>query len=225
MGVDALDGVRVPYAGVLGPGRVLLLRQHVALHQTDDRRTGLGVEDVTQVPDGVVGGERAAAPPAHVLADMQRPGPQVVARFPTFQQERAGQVVVAGAGQVLADLAAQVGLRVPLEGVGILEREQLGADAQVAALRHCRRGAADRRLARHPADESVSGAGGKAEQRCRAQEVAAVDAAFGEVFLESGKVWMLAAFLNGFSSRQSRPRPRQPPGNPRDVVMVVCCRR
>ena len=177
VGVDALDRIGVPQAGGLVARVVRVLLQHVALHEAEGRGAGLRIEHVLQVPDCVVGGELPAVAPLDPLAHVQGPGLEVRARLPSLQQLRAGDVVVAGARQVLAHLGTDIGLGVPLEDVGVRDFEDLLANLQRAAL-----GQRRPRLPYRPSPDHDRGrARRQPQQGGGAQELSASDSSLSEV--------------------------------------------
>ena len=175
-----LDGVGVPQLGrhhhvalvVLLAGVDLL--EHVALHQADDRGADIGIEAVLDVPGGIFGRPFAAVVPGRVRHG-ERPGLEIGRGFPLRSEMRPGDVVGAGAGEIAAGLAHDVGVEDPGERVRIVDLGHPHGDLDGAALGQIlRQGRRRERLAGDLARPHVGGARGHAEQRRITNELAAV---------------------------------------------------
>ncbi len=188
--IDLLDGIGIPD---LGDGLAVLLHavEHIAGHQPDDRGADGFVEDMLEVPDHILGGEGAAVVPFDALADMERPGLQILAGIPAFQQIGPGDVVDPGPGQIFRHLAEDVRRLQPVDGMGRGDLLDPMGDMDGAALRHVGERRGDGRLAIELADEAIGGARREAEQGRAAQELAAIDLSLRELLLQDGNIGML----------------------------------
>ena len=129
------DGVTVHlFDGAVGPelgahhrlaGGVLLARvvgdHQEGAEQADDRGAGLLVEPAREVPDDMIGSELIAVRPFDPLLQVERPGLEVVARRPFLEQPGAGDVIGAGAGQEIADLADDIRAVIRVRGRRIVD--------------------------------------------------------------------------------------------------------
>src|SRR4029453_18632174 len=87
------------------------------------------------VPSGLFGGEGLALAPLGV-ADGEGPGLEILRGFPFAREMWPGHVVDAGAGQIAADLADDIRVVHPREGVRIVDLRDALGDADGAALRN-----------------------------------------------------------------------------------------
>jgi len=117
--VDLLDGpVRIELGAQFGVALVVLLTGVVVddletLEQANNRGSQLLVEKARQVPDDMVCGQLVAIRPFDALFERQGPDRQVVVRLPLLQQPGTRDIVGPGAGQIVTDLPADVGVKYP----------------------------------------------------------------------------------------------------------------
>src|SRR5206468_5074856 len=111
VGVDLLDGIRVPeprgllrIALVVLVARVDLVEQE-ALHESEHGGAGLRIEHVLEIPDDVVGRELPAVVPLHAATYAQGPRLEVRTGLPLFDETRARDVVGPGDREVVEYLA------------------------------------------------------------------------------------------------------------------------
>jgi hypothetical protein len=161
MVVDFFDGVGSPDLGghfrvalVILLARVDLLEQ-IGLHEADRRRSGRRIEDVVEVPHHVVGDEGSAAMPLDVLAQIERPGLEVVARLPALSEQRPRDAVLSGAGERLGDVEGYGRRLRPVMRMRMGYLVHPHADLGCAALRQGRLGRSYEVLARDLADECI----------------------------------------------------------------------
>jgi len=145
------------------------------LNRAEHRGADIRVEPALDVPDHLVGDQVVAVRPLHVLAQVQGPALQIVAGLPLLAERWAGDIVAAGAGQILVGLTDDVGVIDPGERRRIVQRGDARADLQRAAF--LRRGLSrpDNGLTGDLGGNRIGERRRHAEQRHRAQELAAVE--------------------------------------------------
>jgi hypothetical protein len=183
------DRVGVPQLGF-----AVDLVQHVTLHQAKHGGAGRLVQRMSYVPGRILGGELTPVVPLDVTHS-ERPGLEVVAGGPAFCQIRPGNVVLAGLGQILDDLPANIRILDPGIGVRRGHLKHAHGNAQDAALRDVLGPSRSREvLACHFPDEGIGCRGGHAKQGRVTKELAAVDLALRELRLQLGNVTALSCF-------------------------------
>ena len=183
--VDDFDRVGIPQ------GRRVIVH-HVALHQTQNRRTGFRIQYVLQVPCDIFCGQRLAVMPVDVVADVKGPSPQIVARLPIRQQMGPRDVVVAGLGQIADDLTRDIRIKSPRKRMRAADLDNPHGDAYRAAFRQI----LGKRLGREVlagkfAGKRIGGRRGHAEQRRIPDELAPVEPALSQLLFKLCVVRMM----------------------------------
>jgi hypothetical protein len=97
----------------LDPAQVAQKAQHAGAH--------IGVKPLAKGKDHIIGGEFIAIVESHTLAEIERPGLDIITGLPAIQQVGAGDVVGADFGQIFVHLADDIAALDPRQARRVID--------------------------------------------------------------------------------------------------------